>query len=83
MLNIYFTEKLPLLKEIFVKHKVSRAFVFGSVNSDHFNSESDIDLLISLQENIDPIEAGEHFWGIYYDAKELFNREIDILSEKA
>jgi predicted nucleotidyltransferase len=82
MLNSQISEKLPMLKEILEKYGVAKAYIFGSATGDNFTTQSDIDLLISLKSYDDPIEAGEQFWGIYYDTKELFKREVDILSER-
>lgn len=76
-------QKLPQLKAALKKHKIVRAFLFGSAISEQFNKDSDIDLLVAMQSDIDPVEAGEHFWDLYYDLKKLFNREVDILSERS
>ncbi len=83
MLNPQISEKLPLLRQILEKFGVEKAFIFGSATKSEFTNQSDIDLLISLKSYDDPIVAGEQFWGIYYDAKELFNREVDIISERS
>jgi predicted nucleotidyltransferase len=40
--------RLPALAEIFHRHHVMRADVFGSAVSDAFNADSDIDLLVAL-----------------------------------
>ncbi len=83
MLNHQISDKLPLLRQILEKFGVEKAFIFGSATKSEFTSQSDIDLLISLKSYDDPIVAGEQFWGIYYDTKELFNREVDIISERS
>jgi len=39
---------LPQIKELFQKHKIKNAYVFGSVLNERFNEKSDIDFLVNL-----------------------------------
>lgn len=73
---------LPQLINLLKEHKVKRAYAFGSVCTDNFNNESDIDLLISFNDGIDPIEYGDLYWSLDEKLPQLFNREVDILTEK-
>jgi predicted nucleotidyltransferase len=73
---------LPQLINLLKAHKVKRAYAFGSVCTDNFNDESDIDLLISFNEGIDPVEYGDLYWSLDEKLPQLFNREVDILTEK-
>ncbi len=68
---------------IFEKHKVIKAYVFGSVLTDKFNKESDIDFLIKFKEGINPLEKGELWWSLHDTLRQYFNREIDIVTEKS
>ena len=65
------------------KHKIAQAYVFGSVVTDKFNDESDVDFLVNLQEGLDPVEAGGHLWDLYYEIKDTFNREVHIITERS
>jgi len=67
--------------ELFKNNSVTEAFVFGSVTTDKFNSQSDIDFIINFKEVSDPVELGEKWWNIYYGLKDIFKRNIDIVSE--
>lgn len=62
---------LPKVIELLEKHKVKSAFMFGSVLSEKFNEESDVDFLVNLQEGLDPGDAGGHLW------------KIDLLTERS
>ncbi len=81
MLNPIVTQNLPDLIKIFEKYKIIKAYAFGSVCNNKFNEQSDIDLLISFQENLDPLEKGEYLWDMPEELKQIFNREIDLLVE--
>lgn len=71
------------LKAIFKKHKIVSAYVFGSVLTDKFSEKSDVDFLVNIEQGLDPVEAGGHLWNIYYDLKDLLNREVDVLTERS
>ena len=69
--------------QFFRKHKIERAYAFGSVLKDNFDDSSDIDLLIRFKPGIDPIEKGELWWGLHDTLRDFFNREIDIVTENS
>ncbi len=75
--------KLPLIVQLFKKHRVKDAFAFGSGVTERFNKKSDVDLLINLQEGIEPSVAGGHLWDLQEELQDLLNREIDIITESA
>lgn len=74
---------LPKLAVLFEKHKVKDAYLFGSAVSGEFNKDSDVDFLVNLQENIDPVEAGEYLWDLQDELSVLLNRDIDLITEKS
>ena len=78
-LQAYMPEVIALLK----KHKIKSAYVFGSVLTDRFNEQSDVDFLVNLQERLDPVEAGGHLWDLGYDLEDLLNRKIDVITERS
>ena len=83
MLHPSFKEKLPDVVALLGKHQIKNAFVFGSVVTQHFNEQSDIDLLITFRDGLDPLEAGEHWWNLHDELRQLFHREIDIVTERS
>jgi predicted nucleotidyltransferase len=68
---------------ILKKHKIIRASLFGSVLTDHFNEKSDVDFLVTIENGLDPLEAGGHLWDAYYELKDLLNREVDVITERS
>ncbi len=66
------------------EYKVKRLYAFGSaVSIDSFNEDSDIDFLMSFEENITPEEYSENYFQLQYKLRELFHREIDIITERS
>ena len=74
---------MPEVINLLRKHQIKKAFAFGSVLSPQFNDNSDIDLLIDFKDGIDPLEAGEHWWSLHDELRELFQREIDLVTESS
>ncbi len=63
-------------------HKVDELYAFGSILTDRFNLESDIDFIVSIFEN-DPIKYAENYFELKFELEKLFNRKIDLLEQKA
>jgi uncharacterized protein len=76
-----FESQLPLVTGLLKQSKIKNAYVFGSVLTHAFNEQSDIDLLVNFQDNLDPLEEGTMLWNLHDALREIFNREIDILVE--
>lgn len=77
-LSKYISKIIALCK----KHKVSKLFAFGSVLSDHFNSESDVDLIVDFEEV--PLEDYvDNYLKFKESLSEMFGREVDLLEDKA
>lgn len=83
MIHPSFKPYLPEVIEILKKHKIVNAYLFGSVLTDRFSETSDVDLLVNIEQGLNPVEAGGHLWDIYYELKDLLNREVDVLTERS
>lgn len=82
MINII-TSNISTIRELFQNHKIEKAYVFGSAASGNFNQNSDIDFLVKFEADIDPLEKGELWWNLHDTLRDLFNREIDIVTENS
>jgi predicted nucleotidyltransferase len=83
MLHPVFNAQLPLIKKLLSEHKIKSAYAFGSIISDKFNDESDIDLLINFEDGLDPLEKGAIWWDLHDNLRDIFNREVDLLIESS
>ena len=70
------------LKALCLLLKIKRLYAFGSVVSDRFNNTSDIDFLISFEDNLSVEEYTNNYFSLHYKLRELFNREVDIVTEQ-
>ena len=83
MINSAIQGYLPKVIELFKKHKIKSAYIFGSAVTDKFNNDSDVDFLVNLQEGLNPVDAGGHLWDLEYELKDLLHRDIDLLTERS
>ncbi len=82
MIQTILTSNLPELNKLFKQYKVKRAYAFGSVCSDSFNEKSDIDLIISFLDGVEPLERGENWWSLMYALQDTLKRDVDLLTEE-
>jgi uncharacterized protein len=83
MINSSIQAYLPQVIELFKKHKIKKAYIFGSALTDNFNNDSDVDFLVNLQDGLNPVDAGEHLWDLEYELKDLLKRDVDLLTERS
>ena len=70
------------LRTLCKSHKVQRLFVFGSVLSDRFQKDSDIDLIVDFQ-GIELYDYADNYFDFKESLENLFKREVDLLEDKA
>jgi len=64
------------------RHYVNRLFIFGSVLTNRFRKNSDIDLIVEFQ-GIDLYNYADNYFDLKESLERLFNREVDLLEDKA
>jgi uncharacterized protein len=73
---------IEAIKTLCKKHHVSRLFIFGSVLTNRFKKDSDIDLIVDFQ-GIDLYNYADNYFDLKDSLEHLFNREVDLLEDKA
>lgn len=63
------------------RYKVSKLFVFGSILTDSFNDNSDVDLLVSFNK-AEISDYFDNYFDFKYSLEELFGRKVDLLEEQ-
>jgi hypothetical protein len=63
-------------------HKVKQLYAFGSVLTDKFNANSDIDLIVDFLQ-LDLLEYADNYFDLKFALEKVFKRKIDLLEEKA
>ena len=62
--------------------KVKKLYAFGSVVSENFREDSDIDFLFSFDDNLTIEEYTDNYFSLQYKLREIFHREIDLVTER-
>jgi len=65
-----------IIKHYLIAQPVRKAYLFGSYARAEENSESDIDILIELEENVDLFQ----FINIKLELEKLINKPVDLVS---
>lgn len=78
----FIKDKLDDLKKLCQDYDVKKMYVFGSVCTDKFNDNSDIDILISFKD-ISIEKYTDNYFELHYKLEKLFNRKIDLLTENS
>lgn len=73
---------LEQIKKLCVSNKVKSLFAFGSITNAKYNIESDIDLMVEIEEN-DPLNYSDYYFRLKSQLQNLLNRNIDLLEQKA
>lgn len=63
------------------KYKVNKLFVFGSILTNRFNDNSDVDFVVSFNK-AEVSDYFDNYFDFKYALEELFGREVDLLEEQ-
>ena len=75
---------LEKIYELCRKYKVKTLSVFGSILTDRFNDESDVDLLVNfLPYNRDSLEFDyvRNYFDLQESLESLFGRKVDLIED--
>lgn len=81
-MNKILTNRINELKRLCELYNVRTMYAFGSVCTDKFNKDSDIDFLISF-DNLSFDQYTDNYFDLHYKLQDLFERQIDLLTENS
>lgn len=76
------TVHIDQIKRICSLNKVKTLFAFGSVLTDKYKADSDLDLIVDFNES-DPISYTDSYFKLKEQLEQLLKRKIDLLEQKA
>ena len=77
------TDNLQKLYTLCRRHKVRKLYAFGSILTSRFNENSDVDILVDFNSEIDHNNYSDNYFDLYYALKALFGRDVDLVDESA
>ena len=63
------------------KHKVKKLYAFGSVLTPRFNEQSDVDILVDFNSEINHDNYADNFFDFYHALKSLIGRDVVLVDE--
>lgn len=63
-------------------NKVKSLYAFGSVLTNRFSAESDIDMIVEI-DSANPLEYADHYFNLKFALQDLLKRPVDLLENKA
>lgn len=76
--ELYTTDIIKLCKN----HKVKSLYAFGSVLTDRFNKDSDIDLIVDFSD-VETEDYADNYFDLKFSLQDILKRPVDLLEEKA
>ena len=70
------------IRKLCAHHSVKRLYAFGSVLTDKFNKNSDIDLIVDF-EPVDVSGYADNYFNLKFSLEDMLKRPIDLIEEKA
>ena len=78
----FIEQKSNIILELCKKHKVKNLYAFGSVLTDNFNDQSDIDLLVDFKRM--PLKVySDNYYDFKFSLEDMLHRSVDLLEYKA
>lgn len=59
---------------------VKSAYLFGSVLTDRFNKDSDVDFLVEYAPVEDPVTFGDNIWDLRFALEDSLHRDVDLIN---
>ncbi len=76
------TENIDAIKDLCISHNVKSLFAFGSVCTNQFTENSDVDFLITFK----PMEYGayaDNYFALAEEFEDLLHRSVDLVTDKS
>lgn len=70
------------IDKLCANHSVKHLYVFGSILTDNFNADSDIDFLVDFFP-INSKEYADNYYDLKFSLEQVLNRKIDLLEGTA
>jgi len=81
-IKMYLDNYHTYLAEYCRQNNVKSLYVFGSVLTDRFDNDSDIDLVVDIDAT-NPLDYADSYFNLKFALQDLLKRPIDLLENKA
>ena len=78
---MYLTPYIPQIQKLCEQHKIERLFAFGSVLTERFSKDSDVDFLYAFKDNVPLLEIVDYYFNFQKDLEKTLHHPVDLISE--
>ncbi len=75
-------KNIDQIRKLCDANKVKSLFAFGSVIDNKLRSDSDIDLVVDI-DDLDPFSYSDKYFNLKFTLEGIFNRKIDLLEQRS
>ncbi|MCA1752776.1 MAG: nucleotidyltransferase domain-containing protein [Flavobacteriales bacterium] len=75
-------QHIEFIKALCKSHKVKSLYAFGSVLTDKFDAESDVDLIVNFKD-VDLLDYADNYFDFKFSLEDTLKRPVDLVEEKA
>jgi predicted nucleotidyltransferase len=80
--TMYIEQHKNILSNLCRQYNVKTLYVFGSVLTDRFNDQSDIDMIVDIDSS-NPLDYANKYFDLKFAMQDTLKRPVDLLEEKA
>ena len=70
------------IKQLCIAHNVKRLYAFGSVLTDKYTTDSDIDFIVDF-EHVEVNQYADNYYDFKFSLEKILHRSVDLLEGKA
>jgi len=75
-----YRDNLPIVCQ---KYHVKTLYAFGSVLTEWFDNNSDVDFIVAFDNSISLEDYADNYFDFKFLLQDIFNRPVDLLEEQA
>lgn len=75
-------QNIDKIRDLCKLNNVSSLFAFGSVLTSSFRNDSDVDLVVDIDDQ-DPLTYSDKYFNLKFQLEEILRRQIDLLEYKS
>lgn len=76
------SQNIEFINALCKSHKVKHLYAFGSMLTDKFNEQSDIDLIVDFSD-MQLLDYADNYFDFKFSLEDTLKRSVDLLEEKA
>jgi predicted nucleotidyltransferase len=82
-MNNLLKNHINYIEELSDQFRVNKLYAFGSVLSNNFEQESDVDFLVSFKRNIPLGDFADNYFDLHNKLESILGKKVDLVIEKS